>query len=84
MVLAELSIKENNSWGNKQVRELILPTECVLVSILRGESVIYPRGDTFICFHDKVIIITSRTALSVLVSELYDRGENLWTVRKMS
>lgn len=74
MILAELSIKENNIWCNKVVKSLILPNECVLVSIMREEKVIYPRGDTCILSGDKVLIITNKTILSVIVSELYDGG----------
>lgn len=82
MVLAELSIKENNIWCNKRVKDLALPKECVFVSLLHGENVIYPRGDTQILTNDKVIIITNKSVLPVLVSELYDGGNNKWTLGK--
>lgn len=83
MVLAELSIKENNPWCNKRVKDLVLPNECVLVSILRGENVIYPRGDTQIYANDKVVIITNKSVLSILTTELYDGGNRKWTLGKM-
>lgn len=83
MVLAELSIKENCPWLNKELRDLELPKECVFVSILRGDQIIYPRGNTQILFKDKVLIITNNSALSILVSELYDGGNAKWKLRKM-
>lgn len=83
MVLAELSINENCPWLNKQLKDLELPKECVFVSVLRGEQIIYPRGNTQILFNDKVLIITNNSALSVLVSELYDGGNTKWKLRKM-
>ena len=82
MVLAELLIKENNLWCNKRVKDLILPEECVFVSVLRGESVIYPRGDTQILPNDKVVIITNKSVLPVLISELYEGGNKKWTLGK--
>ena len=82
MVLAELSIKEHIIWCNKAVKELTLPKECVLVSILRGENVIYPRGDTQILSNDKVVIMTNKSVLSILVTELYDGGNKKWTLGK--
>lgn len=83
MVLAELSIKETNPWLNKMVKELIIPDECVLVSILRGENVIYPRGDSQIIVNDKVIIITNKSVLSDLVTELYEKENKKWKLGKM-
>lgn len=83
MILAELSIKENNLWCNKKVKDLVLPNECVLVSIMRGEKVIYPRGDTSILSGDNVFVITNKSILSVIVAELYNGGTKLWTLGKM-
>jgi len=80
MVLAELFIRDHNPWVNTMVRELVLPKECVLVSILRGESVIYPRGDTEIIAKDKVVIITNKSVLAYLINDLYDGGNNKWIV----
>jgi trk system potassium uptake protein TrkA len=82
MILAELSIRENNPWSNKLVRNLKLPNECVLVSILRGDNVIYPRGDTEILVGDKVVIITNKTVLSIIVSDLYNGGNKKWILGK--
>lgn len=83
MVLTELAMKANTPWSNKMVKDLILPSECVLVSILRGENVIYPRGDTQILVNDKVIIITNKSILSILISELYDGGIRKWASVKV-
>lgn len=83
MILAELSIRGNNPWCDKTVKDLILPNECVLVSIMRGEKVIYPRGDTSILEGDKVLVITNKTILSVIISELYDGGTKKWMAGKM-
>lgn len=78
MVIAELLIKENNIWCNKMIRDLTLPEECVFVSVLHGESVIYPRGNTLILPNDKAVIITNKSVLSAFISELYDGGNRKW------
>lgn len=82
MILAELCMKEGNPWCNRPVRELSLPKECVMVSILRGDNVIYPRGDTVINTSDKVVIITNKTALSIIASDLYHGGNKKWVFKK--
>lgn len=78
MILAELLIKEDGPWCNKMIKDLILPNECVFVSISRGEKVIYPKGDTQILYKDKVIIITNNLVLSNLAAELYNGGNKKW------
>ncbi len=82
MVLAELSIKEDCPWRNKMIKDLLLPKECVFVSVIRGNQIIYPRGDTQILYNDKVLIITNNSALSALAAELYDGGNIKWKLRK--
>ncbi len=82
MLLAELLIKEENPWCNKPIRELDLPKECVLVSILRGDNVTYLRGDTVILAGDKVVIITNKTVLSIITSDLYHGGNKKWAFGK--
>jgi trk system potassium uptake protein TrkA len=83
MVLVELPIKENSIWCNKMIKDLVLPKECVLVSVLRGEEVIYPRGNTEILNDDNVLVITNNSALSDLAADLYDGGNKKWKLRKM-
>ncbi len=43
---------------NKQLKDIALPKDAVLVSILRGEEVILPRGDTVLKPGDDVIALT--------------------------
>lgn len=76
MVLTEILIKEGSLWCGKTIKDLILPEECVFVSVLRGEKVIYPRGDTLLLSDDKVLIVTNNSVLSVLVKELYGGNKN--------
>jgi trk system potassium uptake protein TrkA len=43
---------------NKELKDIALPKDAVLVSILRGEEVILPRGDTVLKPGDDVIALT--------------------------
>jgi len=82
MIITELFIRDHNKWTNQFVRDLILPKECVLVSIIRDETVIYPRGDTKIIENDKVLVMTNKQVLAELVSELYVGGHKKWGLEK--
>jgi len=43
---------------NKEIKDIILPPDSVLVSILRGEEVIVPKGNTVLKPGDDVIALT--------------------------
>ena len=58
MILVEINIDKNVSWCDKLVKDLIIPIDCVLVSIFRDGHVIYPKGDTIIKENDKVALVT--------------------------
>lgn len=43
---------------HKRISELSLPRDCIIVTVLRGEKVILPRGDTTLEAGDSVIALT--------------------------
>ncbi|CEH33359.1 potassium channel family protein [Romboutsia lituseburensis] len=57
-ILAEVDIDKKASWCDKLVKNLDIPANCVLVSVFRDGEVIYPKGDTMIKEHDKIVLVT--------------------------
>lgn len=59
---------------DKEVKDVKLPVDSVLVSILRGEEVVVPKGDTVLKTGDDIIAITTvgnePQLLSVLIGKL--------------
>lgn len=82
MVLAEIVIKEGILWSGKRIQDLVLPKECVFVSVFRGEEIIYPRGDTRLLNGDNALIVTNSTVLSTLTQELFKGGNKKWGLKK--
>ncbi len=70
MILVEITINESNHWRDCYIKDLVLPAECVIASILRDEKVIYPRGNTQILKDDNMLIITNKTVLAELKKHL--------------
>jgi len=66
MLLVELTMETKSMWCNSYIKDLQLPLESVIVSILREEKVIFPRGDIQIKAHDNVLIITNNATLAEL------------------
>jgi trk system potassium uptake protein len=82
MVLVELTIDKKNPWCSKRIKDLVLPNECVIISILRNEKVIYPRGDTQILENDNVLFITNHPVLEALMNDLHNGGTKYAASRK--
>ncbi len=60
LVLVEVELPADQcKVCNKQVAKLGLPRDCVLVSIIRGEDLIIPRGDTALEPGDTVVALTA-------------------------
>jgi trk system potassium uptake protein TrkA len=59
---------------DKEVKDIKLPADSVLVSILRGEEVVVPKGDTVLKTGDDIIAITTvgnePQLLNVLIGKL--------------
>lgn len=81
MVLVEVTIEKQNSWCNCKIKDLNLPMECVIMSVLHEEKVIYPRGDTKISENDKVLFITHHPALKDLLNDIKN-GKSKYAAKK--
>ncbi|MBM3251801.1 MAG: TrkA family potassium uptake protein [Candidatus Omnitrophica bacterium] len=58
LAIVRVDLPEDSPVINKQVHEIRFPTDSVLVSIVRGEDVIVPRGDTVLKVGDDIIALT--------------------------
>jgi len=69
-----VDLPQNSPVINKEIREIKLPADSVLVSILRGEEVIVPRGNTVLKPGDDIITLTTignePQLLTALIGEL--------------
>lgn len=75
MTLVEFAIlDEHHVWANKKIKNLDLPCECVIASIIRGENVIFPRGESDILVGDKILVLTNKAAFSTLKKYLHIGG----------
>lgn len=66
MLLAETVIHEKHKWVNQNIKDLNLPRRLVIVSILRNEEVVYPKGDVCIQNDDKVVFVCDKETVSGL------------------
>jgi len=59
LALVRVDLTNESPCVNKQVMEIKLPRTSVLVSIIRGEDVIIPRGETVLQAQDDIIALTA-------------------------
>ena len=68
--IVRLDLPENSPAINRKIKDVKLPVDTVLVSILRGDEVVIPKGDTVLLLGDEVIAITSIEKEKDLVNSL--------------
>ncbi|RCX13777.1 trk system potassium uptake protein TrkA [Anaerobacterium chartisolvens] len=60
IVLSEIIVKPDSPVCEKSLRDIGLPVDCVIVSIIRDEEVIIPNGYTVLRMGDLVIAVSSQ------------------------
>ncbi len=59
IVLNEILINEGSLVCDKSLRDLDIPKDCVLISVIRDEEVIIPNGFTVLKAGDYIIVVSS-------------------------
>ena len=59
LALVRIDLPDDSPTINKEVKNLNLPSDAVIVSIIRGTQVLIPRSDTVLQIADEVIALTS-------------------------
>lgn len=66
LVLVEMDLPSHTPIDGKKIMDIKFPKEIVLVSIIRNEEVVIPRGSTTINAGDSIIAVTSPDKEQVL------------------
>jgi len=72
--LSEFYISKDDFASGKQLKEIDLPADCVIVSIQRGKRVVVPRGNTQLLSGDRVIALVGTGSQEKLAKAL--QGED--------
>ena len=59
LAIVRVDLPEESPVINKNLQEIVLPEDSVLVSIIRGDDVIVPKGDTVLKAQDDIIALTT-------------------------
>lgn len=74
LAIVRVDLPADSPVINKQVQELQLPADSVLVSIIRGDAVIVPKGNTVLLPQDDIIALTllqnEQQLLSYLIGKI--------------
>ncbi|MDD5771804.1 MAG: TrkA C-terminal domain-containing protein, partial [Candidatus Omnitrophica bacterium] len=58
LAIVRVDLPSDSPVINKEIKDITLPQDAVLVSIVRGEEVILPKGNTVLKTGDDVIALT--------------------------
>lgn len=73
--MAEVSLTHSSPIVGQSVSELRLPEDCLLVAILRQDTVSLPRGRTVLQAQDRVFAVARRSAVPALRQALDGGGK---------
>jgi len=59
LAIVRVDLPEDSPVINKKLSEIVFPSDSVLVSIIRGDDVIVPKGDTVLKAQDDIIALTN-------------------------
>jgi len=60
LVLSEIVITDKSPVLNRSLKEITLPKDCILISVIRGEEVVIPNGFTILKDNDYIIAVSSK------------------------
>lgn len=60
LVLNEIIITEKSPVVNKSLKDINIPKDCIIISVIRGEEVIIPNGFTVLKDKDYIIAVSSK------------------------
>ncbi|AEV69411.1 potassium channel family protein [Acetivibrio clariflavus] len=60
LVLSEITINENSPVVNKSLKDIKIPKDCIIISLIRDEEVIIPNGFTVLRDKDYIITVSSK------------------------
>lgn len=75
--LIEMALTRNDASVGKTLKELALPPDCVIVSILRGRRITVPRGDSRLREGDKIVALATPEAEKILKKYLRRGGDKI-------
>lgn len=77
IMFISVEVREMHEWSGKSLKEISLPPDTIVASVLRGEEVIIPKGDTVLEDGDSVVLTARsfKSASGVELKEIraYDR-----------
>jgi len=60
IVLSEILIMEKSPVCNKSLKDITIPKDCILISVIRDEEVVIPNGFTVLQAGDYIIAVSSQ------------------------
>ncbi|MGB9797136.1 MAG: potassium channel family protein [bacterium] len=64
--IVEISVSKDSPVVGKSIKDLNLPSNCLLISLLKGNQIVVPSGDTILEAGDSIISLVSREQVEAL------------------
>lgn len=75
-----LKIQKNHPWAGQQIKDLMLPPDCLLVMIIRNGQTVVPQGDTHISDGDIIVLsaLSYQDERNIKLREVIVKADHDW------
>lgn len=82
----QFTMNESHPWMGKQIKDIVLPPETLLVFLQRGTEKITPNGDTVLCAGDILVLSAKapRIVYGISLTELHLQSGDSWLGKKVA
>lgn len=74
--ICSVTLSEDSAIGGRSVKSLVFPKGSLLISVVRGDKLIIPSGDTVLQSGDEIIAVCEERAEKALIKLLGSTKEN--------
>jgi trk system potassium uptake protein TrkA len=72
--LVKEEVHPTSAVVGKALKDLSLPSECVLVAVIRNTELVIPHGSTVLLANDEILAITHASQIQILAEKLGEAG----------
>lgn len=86
IMFISVEVNEKHEWAGKSLKEISLPPDTIVATVLRGDEVIIPKGDTVLEVGDNVVLTARgfRCASGVELKEIHASDRGSWPGKSLS
>lgn len=73
--MIEIVVEENTKISGKQIKEIDLPKKSLISAIIRGDKLVFPKGETILMANDILYVLVSKKEREIVKMRFQEEAE---------